>query len=62
MVQVDRAREARYFFIVHQTMKTKMASAAAISTRKIQKPCMRGYTWAWWMQRVFANEARRAAR
>jgi hypothetical protein len=44
MVQVDRAGEARYFFIVHQTMKTKMASAAAISTRKIQKPCMRGYT------------------
>ncbi len=25
-------------------MNTRMASAAAISTRKIQKPCMRGYT------------------
>jgi hypothetical protein len=42
MVQVDRAREARYFFIVHQTMKTKSARATAISTRKIQKPCMGG--------------------
>jgi hypothetical protein len=42
MVPLDRAREARYFFIVHQTMKTKMLSATAISSRKIQKPCMGG--------------------
>ena len=48
MVPVDRAPQTRYFLIVHQTMRTKMASAAAISTRKIQKPFMRGYTWTRW--------------
>jgi membrane-bound lytic murein transglycosylase A len=76
MVPVDRPREARYFFIVHQTMNTSTASATPASTRKIQEPCIRGrYTLAvsgalksgarWWEQKprggAMITRARRLA-